>query len=83
MVLTEILLIFNYTVESSLCSMPEKVRQNLNICLFWGVKTTSPSQPSRDAALSFILLQKGGGPSREQGLRVYDMYQSTTNYESS
>ena len=38
--------------------MPEKVRPNLNICLFWGVKTTSPSQPSRDAALSFIL-QKG------------------------
>ena len=41
--------------------MPEKVRRNLNICLFWGVKTTSPSQPSRDAALTFFLhfFQKG------------------------
>ena len=29
-----------------------KSQTNPNICLFWGGKTTSPSQPSRDAALS-------------------------------
>ena len=38
MISTEFLLIFNYTVECSLCSMPEKVRQNLNICLFFNAE---------------------------------------------
>ena len=50
MVLTECLLISNYTVDYS--SMPEKVKQNLNICLFLGVKPTSPHEPGRDVALS-------------------------------
>ena len=34
MVLTDFFLIFNYTVGYSLCSMPEKVTRNFNICLF-------------------------------------------------
>ena len=33
-VLTDFFLIFNYTVDYSVCSMLEKVTQNLNICLF-------------------------------------------------
>ena len=33
--------------------MPEKVRQNLNICLFWGMRTTSKPQPIRDAVFAF------------------------------
>ena len=45
MVLREFLHIFNCTVEYSLCSKLGKVRQNHNICFFWGAKTTLPSQP--------------------------------------
>ena len=32
MVLTDCFLIFNYTVDYTLCSMPEKVTRNFNIC---------------------------------------------------
>ena len=47
LVLTEFLLIFDYAVECSLCSMPEKVGQKSQYLLVLGVKTTSPHQPDR------------------------------------
>ena len=44
----------NFCTHFSLWSTEKKARENLNIWLFWGVKTTSPSQPSRGAALSLL-----------------------------